>query len=284
MQHVETPKPELVMPRADLEAQLLARIAIGNTLRETHIETKEDFETVQRGYWTWDEFNMELLTQAASTDDLMRKYHIYAYGAGSSRSMSLGDQVKWLREDLSGGIRRLESILGQLPIIPERASALVKTRVGAQPVTVLSRTVFVVHGHDEAAKQSVARLIEKLGLSPVILHEQPNNGRTIIEKFEQHAEQSSYAVVLLTPDDIGGANKDSLLARARQNVVLELGFFLGSLGRKRVCALYSGEVDLPSDLAGVLYIPLDQPGAWRFTVAKELRAAGYSVDLNKLVD
>jgi hypothetical protein len=87
--------------------------------------------------------------------------------------------------------------------------------------------VFVVHGHDNGAKETVARFLEKLGLKPVILHEQPNQGRTIIEKFEDHAD-ADYAVVLFTPDDMGhpvGKPNESK-PRARQNVLLELGFFM----------------------------------------------------------
>ena len=98
--------------------------------------------------------------------------------------------------------------------------------------------VFVIHGHDEAARETVARFLEKLGLEPVILHEQANKGHTIIEKFEDHADVA-FAVVLLTPDDVGkgkGEKSDPKL-RARQNVILELGFFLGRLGRKCVSPL-----------------------------------------------
>ncbi|MEE8356570.1 MAG: nucleotide-binding protein, partial [Anaerolineales bacterium] len=101
-----------------------------------------------------------------------------------------------------------------------------------------SKKIFIVHGRDEEAKDSLARFLEKLGLEVIILHEQPNQGRTIIEKFEDYSDVG-FAVVLLTPDDIGGrANDLELLPRARQNVVFELGFFIGALGRERVCALH----------------------------------------------
>ena len=101
--------------------------------------------------------------------------------------------------------------------------------------------VFVIHGHDESARESVARFLEKLELEPIILHEQPNKGRTIIEKFEDYADVR-FAVVLLTPDDVGAVKDraDDLRPRARQNVVFEFGFFIGKLGRERVCALGEG--------------------------------------------
>ena len=144
-----------------------------------------------------------------------------------------------------------------------------------------TKKIFVVHGHDESARESVARFLEKMKLDPVILHEQPNEGRTIIEKFEQHADVG-FAVVLLTPDDMGGSAGDgnNLKLRARQNVILELGFFLGKLGRARVCALVKGNVETPSDYDGVVYTPLDGTGGWKHKLIQELKAAGFGVDAN----
>lgn len=149
-------------------------------------------------------------------------------------------------------------------------------------VTTTSNRVFVVHGHNEAIRETTARLLEKLGLEPVILHEQPNKGRTIIEKFIDYAEVA-FAVVLLTADDVGGKSIDSLRSRARQNVMLELGFFLGRIGRDRVAALYEEGVEIPSDYDGVLFVPLDPTGGWRFLLARELKAAGLTVDFNRIV-
>ena len=145
-----------------------------------------------------------------------------------------------------------------------------------------SRRVFVVHGHDEGAKQAVARFLERLDLEAVILHEQANEGRTIIEKFEAEADVA-YAVVLFTPDDVGypAGKVDELKPRARQNVVLELGFFMAALGRERLCVLYKGGVEIPSDYAAVLYVELDDGDAWRVAVAREMVHAGIEIDLNK---
>jgi predicted nucleotide-binding protein len=130
----------------------------------------------------------------------------------------------------------------------------------------------------------VARYLEKLGLVPVILHEQPNGGRTVIEKFEAYADVA-FAVVLLTPDDRGGLasdQPDKYAPRARQNVVFELGYFLGKLGRDHVCALYKEGTDIPSDYAGVVFVKLDADGAWHFKLARELKAIISGVDMNKL--
>lgn len=148
-----------------------------------------------------------------------------------------------------------------------------------------SRKVFVVHGHDNEAKESTARFLEKLKLEPVILHEQASGGRTVIEKFEVFSEDVAFAVILLTPDDIGAASRDpnNLRSRARQNVILELGYFLGRLGRTRVCALHRGNVELPSDYQGVLFVEQDDAGAWKAKLAQELVQAKISIDLAGLL-
>jgi predicted nucleotide-binding protein len=144
--------------------------------------------------------------------------------------------------------------------------------------------IFIVHGHDDSTKETVARFIESLDLHAVVLHEQPNSGRTIIEKFEAYSNVG-FAVVLLTPDDIGASLKDreNLLHRARQNVILELGFFLGKIGRERVCVLYKEGVEIPSDYQGVLYTPYDSSGSWRSQLAKELKHAGFAIDSDKVL-
>lgn len=148
-----------------------------------------------------------------------------------------------------------------------------------------SRKVFVVHGHDNEAKESTARFLEKLGLQPIILHEQPSSGRTVIEKFENYASDIAFAVVLLTPDDVGtvATSPTNLKARARQNVVMELGYFMGRLGRVRVCALHKGGVELPSDYQGVLYIEMDAAGAWKAKLAQEFVQAKLPIELSGLL-
>jgi predicted nucleotide-binding protein len=147
-----------------------------------------------------------------------------------------------------------------------------------------SKKAFIVHGHDNEAKEMVARFVQKIGVDPIILHEQANEGRTIIEKFEVYADVG-FAVILLTPDDIGAtvSNKDNLQPRARQNVILELGYFMGKLTRKRVCALYKSGVEIPSDFQGVIYVELDSAGAWRTKLAQEFVQAGFSIDLQGLL-
>jgi hypothetical protein len=148
------------------------------------------------------------------------------------------------------------------------------------------RRVFLVHGHDAAAKEAVARVLEKFALEVTILDEQANRGlTTVIEKLGSHAD-ADYAVVLLTGDDWGGlrgCKPEELRPRARQNVVLELGYFAARLGRNRVSVLYEEGVEIPSDTSGVLWIGLDASGGWQLRLARELKAAGLPVEIERLV-
>ena len=157
-----------------------------------------------------------------------------------------------------------------------------------EEVKPASNHIFIVHGHDDGMKQAVARTLEKLDLKPIILHEQPNQGRTIIEKFTEYADNVYFAVVLLSPDDKGYRKDQSSEAakfRSRQNVILELGFFIGKLGRHNVAALFKNDPDFerPTDYDGVLYTPFDDAGRWQFDLVRELKSSGYNVDANKLV-
>lgn len=167
----------------------------------------------------------------------------------------------------------------------EPTDALRRPSAAASPDAKVTKTVFVVHGHDDEMKQYVARVLSTLGMNPIILHEQPNAGQTLIEKFESHADVG-FAVVLLSPDDKGfaaGQNAKLAKPRARQNVILELGYFVGLLKRSRVFALKRDELEIPSDFAGVVYTPYDAAGHWRFMLAQELQAAGFDVDANALL-
>jgi len=191
------------------------------------------------------------------------------------------------QEEVRIAIDATEEQLNSLRTIRQRVElldAFPLANVVTRKTTPSANAVFVVHGRDESAKHSIARFLEQIGLSPIILHEQPDKGRTIIQKFEDHTDVV-FAVVLLTPDDEGRlwGSSGGLSLRARQNVILELGYFIGKLGRARVCALKGDGVEEPSDLHGVLYIPLDSGDAWRLTLARELKAAGLNVDMNKVV-
>lgn len=156
------------------------------------------------------------------------------------------------------------------------------TTLGGDKVMLSNKKVFIVHGHDNEAKTEAARVIEKLGLEAIILHEQASGGNTIIEKIERYTDVG-FAIVLYTPCDEGYSKQDTMPEnRARQNVVFEHGYLIGKLGRSRVCALVKGNVETPGDISGVVYVPMDSAGAWRFTLVDEMNQAGFQLNKNDI--
>jgi predicted nucleotide-binding protein len=144
--------------------------------------------------------------------------------------------------------------------------------------------VFIVHGHDTVARERLTHFIEHIGLHPVVLRDLPSNGQTIIAKIENYSNVG-FVVVLLTPDDVGYAKRrpDQKNLRARQNVIFELGFFIGKLGPSRVCSLYKKGVEILSDYQGVVYIPMNSDEIWKLDLAREFKAARLKFDENKLI-
>ena len=148
--------------------------------------------------------------------------------------------------------------------------------------TDTKQKVFIVHGHDNAAKQEMARTLENAGFEAIILHEQADTGLTIIEKIERYTDVN-YAVVLYTECDLGRSKKDPIEKernRARQNVVFEHGYLIGKLGREHVSALVKGNVETPGDINGVVYTKMDEDGAWKMILARNMKAVGLDVDMN----
>lgn len=186
------------------------------------------------------------------------------------------DQVEVCRRGLLTAKGLLENVLDLIE--DESQQKFVKKQKVSKKIQY--DKVFIVHGHDGELKQSVARLVEKQNIEAIILSEKENKGRTIIEKFEDYSDVSG-AICLFTADDFGRAQNDTAeRARARQNVVLETGYFMGKLGRDHVVILADKDIEMPSDLSGVVYTNIAN---WDVSLLKELRAIGYNVDLNKLL-
>lgn len=194
------------------------------------------------------------------------------------------DFAPYVRAGVQRAISMLESAKVELELQDELAAAI--EPAGGDPDTkpAAGREIFIVHGHDDARKHEVARLLKGLtGEEPIILHEQPDMGRVLLEKFEQTAARTGFAVIIATGDDVGRAvgNTDERL-RARQNVVFEMGFFFGALGRERTSVLLDPEVEEPGDVDGLVYVPLDSAGGWKSTLARNIEAAGIEIEWSAL--
>jgi len=271
--------PNLVVTREEAEQKIKAQIEKGRVISEMSINCDDDLEKAKADITKWSKYNVELLTRLFDNSSIANEYNRFV-GAIVPRNATLDWLVHDFRKNMKIKLTRLEAILERLELIPELQSL----DIVSDKLQSLGRDVFIVHGHDSMTKESVARFVEKLDLRAIILHEQPNEGKTIIEKFEDYSNVG-FAIVILTPDDVGApqnkANEQK--PRARQNVIFELGYFVGKIGRNRVCALYKEDVDMPSDYNGVLYVPLDANDAWQLKLAKEIKQAGIDVDLNKII-
>ena len=181
---------------------------------------------------------------------------------------------------LKSGALLLESFMQEIERHGEDDSRFIGSSNDSKGEDMNTKKVFVVHGRDEGTKHTVARFLQNCNLEAVILDEQPDEGLTVIEKFERHARSVEFAVVLLTPDDVGAlqGEEENLKPRARQNVILELGYFMGCLGRKKVCSLIKGDIEKPSDYHGVIYIQMDEHGGWKEQLLRNLGAADSDVN------
>lgn len=274
-------QPKLRRPLSEVDTLIATQIAKGQSLAQQPIASNDALKAAKRSYYTWDEYNAQLLRTLFTSSSIAREY------VGStlpsiitSYEPPLHDQVADFQEDVEIRVRRLASLKERLSLYE------VDGQVAPEPSQAPSAgdAIFIVHGRDEAALATLARFLEHVTKrTPVILHEQANEGHTIIEKFEKHAGRARYAVILATADDEGRLrNTAELRPRARQNVVFEWGFFVAKLGRANVALLHPPGLEKPSDLDGLVYIQLDD-GVWKQKLAKELIKAGIDTDLNGLV-
>ncbi|MBF0566063.1 MAG: nucleotide-binding protein [Nitrospirae bacterium] len=222
-----------------------------------------------------------------NTKALAREYNRYIDTTNTPQWQVFNNQTDQLYKKIDIKIHRLESIIGRLELFPliEALSTESSEAITEQAPVAHSRKIFVVHGHDEIAKTNLEIFLNKIGLEPVVLHRQADEGLTVIEKFEKHSDVG-YAFILLTPDEIAYLKAEASKPddqrkteyRARPNVIFEFGYFVGKLGRSRVCCLYTGDVSLPSDIHGWIYKKFDKSiDEIKYDIIEELKKAKYAI-------
>lgn len=241
---------------------------------------------------------VDSLLQAARDDEKAR--NVYKSYPTAALTLACGTLEKWLKAyPLSKGAayqKALQNLREPLKTPAGYGShsttlshsaykqTLTKLAALVKKVDAENRNVFIVHGRDHAIRDEVQRVLHSLSIPTIVLDKEGDAGQTVVEKFEREAARCEYALVIGSPDDEGrlrpktrkASDQDELKPRARQNVVLELGYFLAKLGRANVFLLYTGNLDQPSDLAGVIY----QPGSsnWQHKLVRELRDAGFVIN------
>lgn len=279
---IEKKRPELLVSANEAEEKLLDRINKGKELFEISITDSVSFRDAKNQYSKWDNFNVELLTRIFTTDEYQNEY---SYCVSCSFSLydepSFSEKVHNIREDIIKKIHVFESLIERLELIPLSNEIKVMEVDESIPKNV-NKKVFVVHGRDEVAKASLEILLHEMGLETIVLHRQADEGQTIIEKFEKHSDVG-YAFILLTPDEIAYfTHEDSLPdadrkkeKRARPNVIFEFGYFVGRLGRNKVCCVYTGDVSLPSDVSSMIYKKyISSVEEVAYGIQKDLKAVG----------
>lgn len=284
--------PKLLVSRETAEEQIQGQIDVGKILRDQSIDSDDEYELASKEAVNWSKYNRDLLIKLFGNSAITEDYRNYIYdeldlnefegqlfiGHIENYKAYVKKKIYEYRENLSGSLKSLEGIQDRLKLFEEPDP----------PKRIYGDKIFIVHGHDEAAKHKVARFIADLDLSETILDEQPGKGQTMIDKFEEHADEAGFAIVLLTGDDIGAQKnqEDKLQPRARQNVILELGYFIALLGRERVCVLYEKDVELPSDIHGLSYlsyVPMGNDEGWKLKLAREMRNIGLPINPENLL-
>jgi predicted nucleotide-binding protein len=263
----------LIKPKKEFTSELVERIGLGQSYLANPIDTQEKFSQLKKEFASWNDYNLELLKQSfnvefneyrKSYDDagVWRGMMVTTIGARRDPSEELN---KFLRK-VTTKIENLEKLVKKINLLK---SIEQESTSPSKEIKFDKSQVFIVHGHDDLAKTETARFIEKLGLQPIILHEQASSSKSIIEKIEEYSDVG-FGIVLYTPCDIGGKQdeKPVLKSRARQNVVFEHGFLIGKIKRQNVCALVKGDVELPNDISGVVYVEMDNADSWKYTIAK----------------
>ncbi|MQU62335.1 nucleic acid-binding protein [Pseudomonas sp. FSL R10-1350] len=217
-----------------------------------------------------------------------KKYSYRGIAALALREPSLGEKIADTNKDIDKKIHRLDSISERLELIPldETLKDIGQHSKESFDLKISkSNKVFVVHGRDEISKTNLEVFLHEIGLEPIVLHRQADEGMTVIEKFEKHSDVG-YAFILLTPDEVAYLASEDTLSdddqnkeyRARPNVIFEFGYFIGKLGRSRVCCLHTGHTTLPSDVSGMVYKRFEKSvEEIAYSIIKDLKASGYTL-------
>ncbi len=243
-------------------------------------------------FQTWEIYTPQVICRIFGEQSpyLKRFQEIYFYPLSYNPSEDENKRRRERYETFVQGLDRASAILNSMlneleEFWPDETAFTSDSQQIKTSSPIATNKIFVVHGRDIGTKDTVTRFLESLELNLIVLQEQPDRGMTVIEKFEEYGGQSGFAVVLCTPDDVGGLDGqgDATMSRARQNVIFELGFFVGKIGRSRVMLMVKDDIEIPSDFAGVLYTDVDDAGAWKLKMIKELKTAGFSIDANRVL-
>lgn len=254
---------KLAIPYHDAADEIRDMIEKGRVLQNSVIEFEKDLEQSKVGYYSWSKENEEHLRRIFATDDEAKRYK-ENFALVLKRKIYLSDMVKDFRELVKSKVKHLEAIVNRLTIVTD-----IDFDIHHDEISYLSSTdnkAVVLHG-SKKIRDFVAKVLEENQMEAVVLKDKSG----VIDDFDNH-EDAHHFIVILSNDDIGAAKSkiNNLKPRARQNVILELGYILGKIGSGKVIILYENDVEIPSVLRGVTTLKLTGK-SWQKKLAREIQ-------------
>ncbi|MCK4654721.1 MAG: nucleotide-binding protein [Candidatus Cloacimonetes bacterium] len=264
----------LKIPLEEAEKLLNEKITEGSQILEGPISNINQWKNAEKKYNHWNSENFELLKKIFKKNTIAKDYSSSEWTIGRIliSDLKLDEKTAKLHKDIEEKLNKLNSIKISLGVLESKAE---------ETTEIAKNKVFFVHGSDCDTKIGVLDFIKNIGLEPIILKELAAAGKTLIDEVQERSD-IKYAIALLTPDNVGGVYSEEMQFRPTQNVILEVGFFVGKFGRKNVSTLHHEDIELPADYHGYEYIKIDETNDWKSTLAKELKNAGFDIDLNKI--
>ena len=276
-----------MVPMIEAANKIQQQIDKGEALYEEELITQRELDESERNYRRWNDYNIELLKRLFSTHDESKCYTRFPRAFPMSNA-ALSARISIHKKHIGSSVANLRSLLNKLELIP-LSKSINDTQPSSSCRKQYGSKIFIVHGHDDISKNDLEIFLRNIGLEPIVLHRQADEGQTIIEKFEKHSDVG-YAFILLTPDEVAYLRSEDAKSdderkkelRARPNVIFEFGYFVGKLGRSRVCCLHTGGVSLPSDVSGMIYKSyqsnIEEAGV---SIMRDLKVAGYDISLDQ---
>ncbi|MCK4311330.1 MAG: nucleotide-binding protein [Candidatus Cloacimonetes bacterium] len=257
----------------EAEKLLNEKIKEGTQILETPISNIDQWKNAEKKYNHWNGENYESLKKIFKKNTIAKDYSSSEWTIGRIliSDLKLDEKTAKLHKDIEEKLNKLNSIKMSLGVLETKTEKKREAK----------NKVFFVHGSDCDTKDKVLNFIKKIGLEPIILKELAAAGKTLIDEIQEQSDVK-YAIALLTPDNVGGVYSEELQFRPTQNVILEVGFFVGKYGRKNVSTLHHEDIELPADYHGYEYIKIDNMDNWKAILVKELNNAGFDIDLNKI--
>ncbi len=264
----------LKIPLKEAEKLLNESINEGTGILKAPISNIDQWKSAEKKYNHWNGENYDILKRIFKKNIIAKDYSSSGWAIGRIfiSNLKLDDKIAKLQKDIEEKLNRLNSIKMSLGVLESKTEETTESA---------KNKVFFVHGTDCNTKIEVLDFIKNIGLEPIILKELAAAGKTLIDEVQERSDVI-YAIALLTPDNVGGIYSEELKFRPSQNVILEVGFFVGKFGRKNVSTLHHEDIELPADYHGYEYIKMDETDDWKSTLAKELKNAGFDIDLNKI--